>query len=136
MREGRATSRDTDDELAPKAVVGLGLSSAATAGDVRRSAETALQAAGIGWAEVERIATIAALAPDRRIVSLGYPVVGYEAGQLAAVEGVEASRRSQLAVGTPSVAEAAALLAAGPTGVLVVPKQRSAGVTAAVAMWR
>jgi cobalt-precorrin 5A hydrolase / precorrin-3B C17-methyltransferase len=40
------------------------------------------------------------------------------------------------AVGTPSVAEAAALVAAGPDAELVVPKQRSATATVAVARRR
>jgi cobalamin biosynthesis protein CbiG len=117
-------------------VLGMGLSSIATAGDVRTLADAVLADAGIDWARVERIATLAALACDARIAALGPPVVGFEPTQLAAVEGATAARRTELAVGTPSVAEAAALLAAGPGSRLIIRKQRAAHVTAAVAMRR
>lgn len=114
-------------------VLGVGMTSAATAGDVRRLASAVLDIAGIGWGDVERIATLATLALDDRLAALGYPVIGYEPSQLAAVEGVTPGGRAALAVGTPSVAEAAALLAAGPDAHLLVPKHRAPRVTAALA---
>jgi cobalamin biosynthesis protein CbiG len=118
----------------PEVVVGLGLSSAATAADVVALAHAVLRAAGLSWADVSRVATLATLAADRRLLALGRPVVGYDPARLAGVEGVTPSARTRLAVGTPSVAEAAALLAAGPHGRLLVAKRRSPRVTAAVAV--
>jgi cobalamin biosynthesis protein CbiG len=53
---------------------------------------------------------------------------------LAAHAVPSASGRVEEAVGTPSVAEAAALETAGPGAQLVVPKTRGDGVTVAVAM--
>ncbi|MEV1293788.1 cobalamin biosynthesis protein [Pseudonocardia sp. NPDC049635] len=58
---------------------------------------------------------------------------GYPAGRLAGVVVPAPSDRVAAATGTPSVAEAAALLAAGPGAVLVVPKTAGRGVTVAVA---
>ncbi|OSY37884.1 cobalt-precorrin 5A hydrolase [Pseudonocardia autotrophica] len=58
---------------------------------------------------------------------------GYPAEQLAAVVVPTPSDRVAAATGTPAVAEAAALLAAGPGAVLVVPKTAASGATVAVA---
>jgi cobalamin biosynthesis protein CbiG len=115
------------------AALGVGMSSQATGTEVRHAADAALADAGLRWADVGCVATLATLAADRRVVALGVPVAGYAADVLAAVTGVEPSDRSAAAVGTPSVAEAAALLASGPAGVLVVRKRRSGRVTVAVA---
>jgi cobalamin biosynthesis protein CbiG len=114
-------------------VLGVGMSSTATAGEVRRLAAAVLEEAGRAWSDVERIATLTSLAGDERIAALGFPVVGYEPSELAAVQGLAPNPRTEMAVGTPSVAEAAALLAAGPHGRLVRPKRRAERVTAALA---
>ncbi|WP_345129133.1 precorrin-6y C5,15-methyltransferase (decarboxylating) subunit CbiE [Dactylosporangium darangshiense] len=67
----------------------------------------------------------------------GWSVVGYSAEELAGVPVPSPSARVASAVGTPSVAEAAALLAARRAGngaaVLVVGKRSSPGATVAVA---
>ena len=62
----------------------------------------------------------------------GWPLVTFPAEALAAVAVPTPSDVVAHHVGTPSVAEAAALLAAAP-GRLVVPKHRSAHATCAVA---
>lgn len=64
------------------------------------------------------------------------PVVALPAALLAAVDVPDPSPAVAAAVGTPSVAEAAALLAAGPGARLVVGKQRGSTATAAVAIGR
>lgn len=64
----------------------------------------------------------------------GRPLVSFPAGLLGLVEVPDPSEAVAAAVGTPSVAEAAALLAAGPGARLVVGKQRGATVTVAVAV--
>jgi cobalamin biosynthesis protein CbiG len=60
---------------------------------------------------------------------LGVPVVAYTPAELAAVEVPNPSAHSLRVLGTPSVAEAAALLAGGP---LLVERRSRAGVVAAV----
>ncbi|WP_078843483.1 cobalamin biosynthesis protein [Streptomyces albus] len=64
---------------------------------------------------------------------LGVPLVTYPAAELAAVAVPHPSRTVLGATGTPSVAEAAALLAAGPGAELLVPKSASPRATVAVA---
>ena len=64
---------------------------------------------------------------------LGLPTRTYAADELAAVKVPHPSSAVATAVGTASVAEAAALLAAGPGAELVVPKRKSAVATVAVA---
>ncbi|MBN6543737.1 precorrin-3B C(17)-methyltransferase, partial [Actinacidiphila bryophytorum] len=67
---------------------------------------------------------------------LGVPLVTYPAAELAQVAVPNPSAAPLQAVGTPSVAEAAALLGAGPGGELLVEKRKSAMATAAVARRR
>ncbi|MFN2505715.1 MAG: precorrin-3B C(17)-methyltransferase, partial [Acidimicrobiales bacterium] len=64
---------------------------------------------------------------------LGRPVRTFTAGALAQVAVPSPSAVVAAAVGTPSVAEAAALLAAGPEAHLVVTKRASAHATVAIA---
>ncbi|GHG71023.1 cobalamin biosynthesis protein [Streptomyces griseocarneus] len=64
---------------------------------------------------------------------LGVPLTAYAPGVLAAQPVPHPSEAARRVLGTPGVAEAAALLAAGPGAVLAVPKRKSAHVTAAVA---
>jgi len=66
--------------------------------------------------------------------ALDRPMVSFPASILAVVDVPDPSEVVAAAVGTPSVAEAAALLAAGPGARLVVGKQRGPAATAAVAV--
>ncbi|MCU4187445.1 cobalamin biosynthesis protein [Acidiferrimicrobium sp. IK] len=115
------------------AYLGIGASSGASASDIRCLADEVLAAGGVGWSAVDAVATSAGLASDPRLHALGRPVVGFAVAELGAVAGTHPSPRALREVGTPSVAEAAALLAAGPGARLAVPKRRAARVTAALA---
>ena len=108
-----------------RVAVGVGCSTAATAAEVRAVVAEAL--AG-GAADV--VATV-----DRRAGHPAIPagVVTFPAGLLGAVDVPSPSAVVAEAVGTPSVAEAAALLAAGPGARLVAGKHKGATATAAVA---
>jgi len=82
----------------------------------------------------DAIATI-----DRRCAlaaQLGLPVVSFTADELRAIEVPNPSAAVEDAVATPSVAEAAALLAAGADAELVTPKRKSSVATVAVARRR
>ncbi|UBI39542.1 MULTISPECIES: cobalamin biosynthesis protein [Streptomyces] len=83
------------------------------------------------------LATVAARAAEPGVVAaaarLGVPIRAYGAAELARVPVPHPSAVADAAVGTPSVAEAAALLAAGGGAVLLVPKRVSGRVTCAVA---
>lgn len=114
-------------------VAGIGLEQRATADDVRRALEAALTEAGLEWAALGAVATI-----DRRrlhpaLGALGLPVVGFAAPALAEVSVPNPSSVVAAAVATPSVAEAAALLLAGETAELLVPKQVLGPATVAIA---
>ncbi len=115
------------------AYLGIGASSSASASDIRALAEAVLEAGGLSLGALAAVATTSRLASDPRLLALGPPVVGFGADALAGVVGTEPSERASAEVGTPSVAEAAALLAAGTGAHLVVPKRRAAGATAALA---
>ncbi len=114
-------------------VVGVGTSSGVAAGEVADLVQAVLASAGLTRSAVVAVATIAAKAHEPAIVTLGWPVAAFTADQLKTVVVPTPSAVARAAVGTPSVAEAAALLAAGPGGHLVVPKQASAHATVAVA---
>jgi cobalamin biosynthesis protein CbiG len=113
-------------------VIGVGLASAATADELAGLVERCLALAGAGPDRVRCVATIDRWAQDERVTSLGWPVVGFPAAALADVPGVRGSAGVHAVVGTASVAEAAALLAAGTGSRLVVAKERTAHATGAV----
>ncbi|WP_420823467.1 cobalamin biosynthesis protein [Streptomyces natalensis] len=87
-------------------------------------------AAGCAHRPLAALATVAAKADEPGLVGaarrLGVPLWSYPAGALAAVGVPAPSGAVAAAVGTPSVAEAAALLAAGPGGQLLAGKRKSA----------
>ncbi|MFI6036743.1 precorrin-3B C(17)-methyltransferase [Streptomyces sp. NPDC051315] len=110
----------------PSLVVGVGASKGAPAGEVLDVIEGALREAGLSAAAVAELATVDAKADEPGVLAaasrLGVPVVTYSAGELAAVEVPNPSDAPLAAVGTPSVAEAAALVRGGE---LLVPKRKS-----------
>jgi precorrin-3B C17-methyltransferase/precorrin-6y C5,15-methyltransferase (decarboxylating) CbiE subunit/precorrin-6Y C5,15-methyltransferase (decarboxylating) CbiT subunit len=114
-------------------VVGVGCSQDARADDVRAVIADALASVGsdapVALATIDRRAHHAAVTG----AAGGVPVVAFPASLLAAVDVPNPSGVVDQAVGTPSVAEAAALLAAGPSARLVAEKRRWATATAAVA---
>jgi cobalt-precorrin 5A hydrolase / precorrin-3B C17-methyltransferase len=110
----------------PSLVVGVGASKGAPADEVLGLVESALRDAGLSPASLAEIATVDAKADEIGIVEaaerLGVPVVTYSADRLSAVEVPHPSDAPLAAVGTPSVAEAAALVRGGE---LLVPKRKS-----------
>jgi len=117
----------------PSLVVGVGASAGAPVEEVAVLVDRALTDAGLAHASVGEVATIDIKAEEPAIVALGLPLRLYTAAELRAVPVPTPSVVVEDAVGTPSVAEAAALLAAGPDGELLVTKQVSAHATVAVA---
>lgn len=117
----------------PSLVAGVGCSSDAGAEEAAWTLAAALGAAGLAPESVGTVATIDRRAEHPAVLGLGRPVRAYAADELARVPVADPSPVVERAVGTPSVAEAAALLAAGPDGTIVVGKQRSPRVTIAVA---
>ncbi|MFJ3756106.1 precorrin-3B C(17)-methyltransferase [Streptomyces sp. NPDC090080] len=111
----------------PSLVVGVGASKGAPADEVYALVEGALRDAGLSPRSVAELATVDAKAEEPGIVAaaarLGVPLVTYAAEELAGVPVPHPSKAPLAAVGTPSVAEAAALLRGGE---LLVPKTKSA----------
>lgn len=111
----------------PSLTVGVGASKGAPAEEILGLIEDTLRDAGLSPASVAALATVDAKAEEPGIVEaaarLGVPVVTYAAGELAAVDVPNPSDAPLAAVGTPSVAEAAALRGGGE---LLVPKRKSA----------
>ncbi|KOV69817.1 Precorrin methylase [Streptomyces sp. MMG1121] len=135
--QGSYTVRLTDRAVAPgerevllrppSLVVGVGASRGAPVEEVLGLVEEALRDAGLSVRSVAELATVDAKAAEPGIVAaaerLGVPLVTYSAEELAAVEVPNPSDAPLAAVGTPSVAEAAALVRGGE---LLVPKRKSA----------
>lgn len=110
----------------PSLVVGVGASRGAPADEVFGLVTDALRAAGLSPRAVAELATVDAKSKEPGILEaarrLGVPVVTYFAEELARVEVPNPSGAPLAAVGTPSVAEAAALAGGGE---LLVPKRKS-----------
>ncbi len=120
----------------PSLVAGLGAASTARPSEASSLLRQALGIAGLAPASVAEVATIDKRAGHPAVTGLGLPVRAFPPAALARVPVPHPSRAVEGAVGTPSVAEAAALLAAGPGACLVVPKQVGAEVTLALARRR
>ncbi|MCA2218812.1 cobalamin biosynthesis protein [Jidongwangia harbinensis] len=120
-----------------RVVVGVGLRSGAAVADLADLVGAALLSAGAPPAAVAALATLDRRAAEPAVRQLaarhGWPVIGCAAGDLDGVA-VPGDARVRRAVGTGSVAEAAALLAAGPGAELLVPKTTGRAVTVAVAV--
>ena len=117
----------------PSLVAGIGASSGPPLAEVDELLAEALSEAGLSRLSLRAIATIDRRAGEPAIESLGLPVIAYRSDELAAMEVPNPSEVVQAAVGTSSVAEAAALLAAGPGAVLVLPKRVAPHSTVALA---
>jgi cobalt-precorrin 5A hydrolase/precorrin-3B C17-methyltransferase len=121
----------------PSLVVGVGGSRGVTTEEVLGLVTAALQEAALSPRSVARLATADVKAGEPGIIeaarALGVPLVTYPADRLAGIAVPHPSDVVRDAVGTPSVAEAAALAEGGD---LVVPKRKSAMATAAVARLR
>lgn len=115
-------------------VVGAGCSRGCSADELAALVEAAL--AGVSG-RVVAVATIDRRAREPCVVALagacGVPVRAHPAAALAEVAVPTPSPVVARHVGTPSVAEAAALLAAGPGARIAVAKRRSEHATCAIA---
>ncbi|MFF0837172.1 MULTISPECIES: precorrin-3B C(17)-methyltransferase [unclassified Streptomyces] len=110
----------------PSLVVGVGASRGAPADEVLALVEEALREAGLSPRSVTELATVDVKSEEPGVVAaaerLGVPLVTYPAAELADVAVPNPSGAPLAAVGTPSVAEAAALARGGE---LLVPKRKS-----------
>lgn len=120
----------------PSLVAGVGTSSDTSPEEVERLLAKALDGAGLAREAVAEVATISSRAEHPAVVALGLPVRSFEAARLGSIPVPSPSAAVEAAVGTPSVAEAAALAAAGPGASLVSNKLRSPGATVAIARRR
>lgn len=118
----------------PSLVLGIGASKGVDAREVLDLVDRTLTGAGLSAASVAGVATVDAKSDEPGIVEAcrtrGWAMTGFPAAMLAKVPVPNPSRAPLAALGTPSVAEAAALLAGD---VLVVDKHKSAMATCAVA---
>ncbi|GAA5013757.1 cobalamin biosynthesis protein [Kitasatospora paranensis] len=123
-------------ELDGPVTAGVGARRGTPADEILRLLDEALAAAGLDRSHLGRLATLDTRAgepgPVAAAAALGVPLTGYPAAVLAAVDVPHPSAAVAAAVGTPSVAEAAAL-AGLPGGRLVAPKRASARATVALA---
>jgi cobalt-precorrin 5A hydrolase/precorrin-3B C17-methyltransferase len=123
----------------PSLVVGVGGSRGVGREEVVGLVRSTLADAGLAPRSVAALATVDAKAAEPGIVAaaadLSVPLLTYPADTLARIPVPNPSAAPLAAVGTPSVAEAAAL-AAAPGGQLVAQKRKSAMATAAVARRR
>jgi cobalt-precorrin 5A hydrolase / precorrin-3B C17-methyltransferase len=122
----------------PSLVVGVGCSRGAPAAEILGHLDATLAEAGLAAASVTALASVDAKRDEPSLAEAArarrWPLRFYPAEELARVPVPNPSAAAARAVGTPSVAEAAAL--AGGRAELVVPKRKTARVTAAVARVR
>ncbi|MFG2141984.1 cobalamin biosynthesis protein [Streptomyces sp. NPDC048650] len=125
----RRAAGDAGEGAAPL-VVGVGASRGVPVSEVLELITATLAAAGCADRPVATLATVTARAAEPGLIGaarrLGVPLRSYPAAALATVRGADPSAAVRAAVGTPSVAEAAALLAAGPGAELIAGKRKSA----------
>ncbi len=119
--------------------IGIGCKRGAAPGEVLELARTTLAEAGVSPSGVACVATIDRKRDEAAIVELaakfGVPARFFPAEALAAETRVaRPSENAAASVGTPSVAEAAALRAAGSGATLIVPKRKSPHATCAIAV--
>ena len=104
----------------PTLVAGIGTSTGAPPEEVAALLARSLAEAELDAACLAEVATIDRRADEPAIHALGRPLRVFRAETLRSISVPTPSSTVQSAVGTPSVAEAAALLAAGPGAELVV----------------
>jgi cobalt-precorrin 5A hydrolase/precorrin-3B C17-methyltransferase len=121
----------------PSLVVGAGASRGVPADEVVGLVTATLTDAGLASGSIAHLATVEAKAGEPGVVAaahrLGVPLVAYPASRLAAIDVPHPSAAVRAAVGTASVAEAAAMAEGAE---LVVAKRKSAMATVAVARRR
>ncbi len=122
----------------PSLLVGVGASRGAAADEIGELIDATLAELGLSARSVRYLATAEVKADEPGVLAAaagrGWRVVTFPASRLAAVPVPNPSEVVRRAVGTPSVAEAAALMEAGST--LLAAKRASAHATVAVARGR
>lgn len=119
--------------------LGVGCERNAAAGELEDLVRRVLTANGLSTRAIACVASLDTKADETAIhalaAALGAPTRFFDADTLAREEPrvSEPSEAVRRAVGIASVAEAAALACVGPGGHLLVPKQRSARATCAIA---
>ncbi|MGR3484854.1 MAG: precorrin-3B C(17)-methyltransferase [Paracoccaceae bacterium] len=120
------------------ASLGLGCARGCDAAELSALAHEVLAQAGVAPGAVVALHTVDLKADEGAMNALARdldrPLRLFDAETLAAVDVPNPSDVVRAEVGTPSVAEAAALSGAGPGARLVVPKRKSANATAALAL--
>ncbi len=120
-------------------VAGIGCRAAVDAASVREAVAAALRETGRGAAEIALLATVPAKAEEPGLVAaataLGLELLAVpeDALRAAAPRCLTDSPRVRSVAGLPSVAEAAALAAAGPGARLLAPRSAAGGATCALA---
>ena len=109
--------------------LGLGCDRGTSVATLERAVTEALAALGAEWAQVAAVGSIALKADEVGLAALatdhGWQIVFYPAAQLACVPVPNPSETVRRHTGSPSVSEAAALLAAGRAdGALLVEKHK------------
>ncbi|MEM9713084.1 MAG: precorrin-3B C(17)-methyltransferase [Actinomycetota bacterium] len=117
----------------PSLIIGVGASSDAPGDAATELLDEVLRSSGLAGASIAGVATIDRRAGDPVVTSLGLPVRSFTAAELSTVTVPNPSDVVLAEVGTASVAEAAALLAAGPDAELVVEKHKGTTATVAIA---
>ncbi len=121
----------------PTLWIGLGCRSGISEADLATAIQQICQRYGLVEARIAGVATLQTKLSEAGLVQLcakqDWRLYGFSAARLAQVQVLYPSDRVAAKVGTSSVAEAAALLAA-PQGYLLVPKQiiRAGGSVSAV----
>jgi cobalt-precorrin 5A hydrolase len=120
--------------------VGLGARAGTPRAELADAVTAALALAGVTESDVTVLATLDRRAAEPGVRDLardtGWRLAAFTAAELAAQPVPGPSVSVAAAVGTPSVAEAAALLGAGSGAELLLPKWISGAVTVAVAGFR
>lgn len=124
----------------PSLVLGAGASRGVSAAEMGGLMDKALADAGLSGAAVYLVATVDVKQDEPGLLAAarerGWEITGFTPAELAAVAVPNPSEAVRAAIGTPSVAEAAALLAAGRGAVLAADKKKSPRATVAIARRR
>lgn len=118
---------------------GIGLRPGTGQADIRACLDLAMARIGASPADLAAIATVAVRAGEPGLMALaaglGVPLIGIPDAVLRAADAGTATRSERIVQlhGVGSVAEAAALAAAGPGAVLVLPRLTLGRVTCALA---
>lgn len=117
-------------------VAGIGARAAATAQEIAEAVRDACGRAGIEVGEVGVVCGMerAPIEDAARVLNIRAKLCTLDELRAEAARCVTHSERSMAATGVPSVAEAAAMAAAGPDGMMFLPRVAYANVTVALAI--